>query len=230
MIFLLLSAIVESLSFQRWCKAIADSANAHLPYSTMASFPEMRSFMNTRQIHELLYTLGIGRHYLGHNITVDAIQLILCDKDSLLHVKDGVLIPIAAQHQCDWRAVERNIRTVIHRAWTLNRPLVEHMHSTRWIMNPRSQSSSTSLPSMWGRARGNIQGLWSITVSFKYCRLRDDRETGLTQAVYNGFPPPQSKFAKIKNLYYNKCRNKGAVPQGSETLMLFTSISNLRAT
>lgn len=83
--------------------------------------------MNTRQIHELLYTLGIGRHYLGHNITVHAIQLILCDKDSLLHVKDDIIIPIAAQHQCDWRAVERNIRTVIHRAWTLNRPLVEHM-------------------------------------------------------------------------------------------------------
>ena len=32
--------------------------------------------MNTRQIRELLYTLGIGRHYLGHNITVHAIQLI----------------------------------------------------------------------------------------------------------------------------------------------------------
>lgn len=83
--------------------------------------------MNTRQIHELLYTLGIGRHYLGHNITVDAIQLILCDKDSLLHVKAGVLIPIAVQHQCDWRTVERNIRTVIHRAWTLNRPLLERI-------------------------------------------------------------------------------------------------------
>ena len=83
--------------------------------------------MNTRQIRELLYNLGIGRHYLGHNITVDAIQLILRDKDSLLHVKDGVLIPIAVQRKCDWRAVERNIRTVIHRAWMLNRPLVEHM-------------------------------------------------------------------------------------------------------
>lgn len=45
--------------------------------------------MNTRQIRELLYNLGIGRHYLGHNITVDAIQLILRDKDSLLHVKDA---------------------------------------------------------------------------------------------------------------------------------------------
>lgn len=47
--------------------------------------------MNTRQIHELLHTLGIGRHYLGHNITVHAIQIILGDKDSLLHVKNEIL-------------------------------------------------------------------------------------------------------------------------------------------
>ena len=83
--------------------------------------------MNTRQLHELLYTLGIGSHYLGHNITAQAIQLICCNKDSLLRVKDGIYIPIATQFQCDWRAVERNIRTVVHRAWTLNRPLIEHM-------------------------------------------------------------------------------------------------------
>jgi hypothetical protein len=41
-------------------------------------------------------------------------------------------------------------------------------------------------------------------------------------------PPPQSKFEKRKNLYYNKCRNKGAVPQGSEYQMIFTPISHLR--
>ena len=83
--------------------------------------------MNTSQIHELLHSLGIGRHYLGHNITVHAIELILCDKDSLLCVKNRIYRPLAAQHNCDWRAVERNIRTVIHRAWLLNRPLIEHM-------------------------------------------------------------------------------------------------------
>ena len=32
-------------------------------------------------------------------------------------------------------------------------------HSTRWITNPRSQSSSTSLPRMWGRARGKHSGI-----------------------------------------------------------------------
>lgn len=83
--------------------------------------------MNTRQIHELLYTLGIGRHYLGHNITVQALQLILSDKDSLLCVKDGIYAPIAAQQHRDWRSIERNIRTVIRRAWTLNRPMLEHI-------------------------------------------------------------------------------------------------------
>ena len=82
---------------------------------------------NTRHIRELLYTLGIGRHYLGHNIIVHAIQLILRDKDSLLCVRNGIYIPVAIQHQCDWRAIERNIRTVIHRAWILNRPMMEHM-------------------------------------------------------------------------------------------------------
>lgn len=76
--------------------------------------------MNTRDIHELLLTLGIGRQYLGHNITAQAIHIILENEDSLLCVKKGIYMPIAAARHCDWRTVERNIRTVIHRAWTLN--------------------------------------------------------------------------------------------------------------
>lgn len=76
--------------------------------------------MNNREIHELLLTLGIGRQYLGHNITAQAIHLVMQDEDSLLCIKKGIYMPIAASRHCDWRTVERNIRTVIHRAWTLN--------------------------------------------------------------------------------------------------------------
>ena len=149
--------------------------------------------MNTRQIHELLYTLGIGRHYLGHNITVHAIQIILCDKDSLLHVKDDIIIPIAVQHQCDWRAVERvSVLSFIGRGRSIALWL-NIWHSTRWITNPRSQSSSTSLPNMRGRPQGNIQGLWSITVSFKYCRLRNDRENGQNAGGFS--LPSRSDYA-----------------------------------
>ena len=76
--------------------------------------------MNPRSIHELLLTLGIGHQYLGHNITAQAIAIVMRDENSLLCVKKGVYMPIAAARQCDWRTVERNIRTVIHRAWTLH--------------------------------------------------------------------------------------------------------------
>lgn len=75
--------------------------------------------MNSRDIHELLLALGIGRQYLGHNITAQAISIVLKDENSLLCVKKGIYIPIAEERHCDWRTVERNIRTVIHRAWSL---------------------------------------------------------------------------------------------------------------
>lgn len=76
--------------------------------------------MRTRTINELLLTLGIGRQYLGHNITVQAICLVVQDENCLLCVKNGIYCPLAQQRHCDWRTIERNLRTVIHRAWTLN--------------------------------------------------------------------------------------------------------------
>lgn len=76
--------------------------------------------MTSRKINELLLSLGIGRQYLGHGITAQAISMVIEDENCLLCVKQGIFIPIAAQRKCDWRTIERNMRTVIHRAWTLN--------------------------------------------------------------------------------------------------------------
>ncbi len=68
-----------------------------------------------------LRTLGIGRQYLGYNITIQAVRMVLTDENCLLCIKQGIFLPMAEQHQCDWRTIERNIRTVIHRAWNVNR-------------------------------------------------------------------------------------------------------------
>ena len=76
--------------------------------------------MTLNKIHELLLSLGIGRQYLGHGLTVHAIQLVMQDENRLVCVKQGIFIPTATQRGCDWRTIERNIRTVIHRAWTFN--------------------------------------------------------------------------------------------------------------
>ncbi len=46
--------------------------------------------------------------------------MVLVQEDRLFCVKQEIFLPMAAAHSCDWRTIERNIRTVIHRAWTVN--------------------------------------------------------------------------------------------------------------
>ena len=76
--------------------------------------------MNDVRIRETLRSLGIGRQYLGYSITLQAITMVMQNENCLLCVKTGIYLPLSLQRRCDWRTIERNMRTVIHRAWTLN--------------------------------------------------------------------------------------------------------------
>ena len=77
--------------------------------------------MELRIITDDLRALGIGRQYLGYNLTIKAVRMVIADENRLLCVKRGIFLPIAQQEQCDWRTIERNIRTAIRRAWKVNR-------------------------------------------------------------------------------------------------------------
>ncbi len=77
--------------------------------------------METKVIMQDLRMLGIGRRYLGYKSVIRAVRAVLGDENRLLSIKQGVLMPLAQEDGCDWRAIERNIRTVIHRAWCVNR-------------------------------------------------------------------------------------------------------------
>ena len=76
---------------------------------------------HTKVIQDTLREFGIGKNYISQKRTVVAIQLALEDEDRLLRVKKGVYIPAAEQCNCTWSAVERNIRTVVEKAWKVNR-------------------------------------------------------------------------------------------------------------
>lgn len=76
--------------------------------------------MASQKTSELLYTLGIGRQYLGHSITLEAVEMVLRDENRLLCVKQGIFVPMGQRRGCDWRTIERNIRTVIRRAWRMS--------------------------------------------------------------------------------------------------------------
>lgn len=77
-------------------------------------------------VHDLR-KLGIGRQYLGYNITIKAVRMVLFDEDRLLCIKQGVFMPLSEQEKCDWRTLERNIRTIIHRAWTVNQDYLNEL-------------------------------------------------------------------------------------------------------
>ena len=77
--------------------------------------------METRIIMQDLRSLGIGRRYLGYRSVITAVRMVVGNENLLVSIKHGVLLPLAQEQNCDWRAIERNIRTVIHRAWCVNR-------------------------------------------------------------------------------------------------------------
>ena len=77
--------------------------------------------MEVQMIINDLRTLGIGRQYLGYKLIIKAVRMVLADDDRLLCIKREIFLPIAQEEHCDWRTVERNIRTIIHRAWKINR-------------------------------------------------------------------------------------------------------------
>lgn len=83
--------------------------------------------METRTIIHDLRKLGIGRQYLGYNIIIKAVRMVLLDENRLLCIKQGVFVPLSEQEKCDWRAIERNIRTIIHRAWCVNREYLNEL-------------------------------------------------------------------------------------------------------
>lgn len=84
--------------------------------------------MGTREyVIQLMDSLGIGRHYRGYAMAVDAICLVLRNEAELLCMREQVLEPLAVKYDCSWQCVSRNIRTVILRCWQVNAAKLQRM-------------------------------------------------------------------------------------------------------
>lgn len=75
----------------------------------------------------ILHNLGIGKNYKGFRFACYALQLVLQDEDRLENLKQEVLIPVAVLCGTSYSAVERGLRTVIQRAWSVNPGLLREM-------------------------------------------------------------------------------------------------------
>lgn len=71
-------------------------------------------------IQDVLLTLGITPKYKGFHLLSFAVGLVMEDSTRLSSVAKLVFTPTAEHFGCPLQCVERDIRTVVARAWATN--------------------------------------------------------------------------------------------------------------
>ena len=89
-------------------------------------------------IYDLLYQLGVTANYTGFFHVAYAVALCEEQPDRLLLVTKWLYPEIAKQYGTNWKAVERNIRTVSDVIWLKNRPLLEELAQRQLKQKPRN--------------------------------------------------------------------------------------------
>lgn len=82
-----------------------------------------------RDIYDLLYRLGATANYTGFFHTAYAISLCVERPDRLLLVTKWLYPEVAKRYGTNWKAVERNIRTVSCIIWREGRPVAQYFGS-----------------------------------------------------------------------------------------------------
>ena len=78
-------------------------------------------------VEEIFQSLGISRTYYGYSQAVCAIELALEDETRLCNITKEIYWKVADSCGCNHADIERNIRTIISRAWQKNPELLSKM-------------------------------------------------------------------------------------------------------
>ena len=100
-----------------------------------------------------LRTLGITANYKGYKQAAWAIHLALDDERRLDDISKEIYQPIAQLFFCYINSVERNLRTVSRRAWTLQR---EHFQEIAGCELPAPPTASAFLRILVNHLRTNV--------------------------------------------------------------------------
>ena len=91
-----------------------------------------------RNIHDLLYRLGVTANYTGFCQTAYAVQLCMESPKRLRLVTKQIYPDVAKQYRTSWAAVERNIRTVGNIIWKQDHSLLEQLAGRKLPYKPGS--------------------------------------------------------------------------------------------
>ena len=110
-------------------------------------------------VYDLLYQLGVTANYTGFFHMAYAVSLCVEQPDRLLLVTKWLYPEVAKQYSTNWKAVERNIRTVSCIIWRENRPLLEEMAHRHLEQRPRNAQMLAILASSLDTGPLAVHGL-----------------------------------------------------------------------
>ena len=87
-------------------------------------------------VYDLLYQLGVTANYTGFFHAAYAVSLCVEQPDRLLLVTKWLYPEVAKRYGTNWKAVERNIRTVITVVWEQNRAMLEGLARRPLLQRP----------------------------------------------------------------------------------------------
>ncbi|MEA4934418.1 MAG: sporulation initiation factor Spo0A C-terminal domain-containing protein [Lawsonibacter sp.] len=83
-----------------------------------------KSFHPKTDCHLALKKLGITPNYIGFHQILSAVEFVNREPDALFSVTKTLYPTIAKEYGTNWKAVERNIRSIVSMAWERNPALV----------------------------------------------------------------------------------------------------------
>lgn len=109
-------------------------------------------------LQSTLRSLRITEKYAGFSLAVTAISLCFERPSRLRSVTKEVYWETAELHGCNRSDVERNIRTVIHHAWKVNRPGLQALSEYPLLAPPSVSDFLQIMVSHLKKAMLPIQG------------------------------------------------------------------------
>ena len=87
------------------------------------------------EIQIILRRLGICTTYKGYKATVLALTLALEDENRLNSITREIYTEVAKRLGSTPSAIEKNLRTVVQRAWRMNHGDLEKLRTSKFIRN-----------------------------------------------------------------------------------------------
>lgn len=87
-------------------------------------------------LRDTLRQMGVTEAYKGYRRVLIAVDRCLEDSSRLLTFRDSIYVYMAEEEHTNWHTVEKNFRTVVKRAWTVNPDLVQEIAGYRMDWQP----------------------------------------------------------------------------------------------